>query len=143
MKVRRLLAVLALMTALISPALIARTTFAFDPYGTNGGVKAACNSSGANAGNANTQSPVCTSKPNNGNPLVGPDGLMIKAANLLALGGGIAAVIMIMINGFRFVMSGGTPDKVSSARDGLIYAIVGLIVIVVARSIIVFVINRL
>ncbi|MEO8785079.1 MAG: hypothetical protein ABI221_02040 [Candidatus Saccharimonadales bacterium] len=40
-------------------------------------------------------------------------------------------------------MSSGDPAKVSQAKNTILYAVVGLIVIVMARTIIVFVINRL
>lgn len=64
----------------------------------------------------------------------------IKAIiNLVTTIVGIIAVIMIIINGFRFITSGGDSNAVTSARNGLIYAIIGLVVVVLAQVIVRFV----
>ncbi|HET7640350.1 MAG TPA: hypothetical protein VFK47_16620, partial [Ktedonobacteraceae bacterium] len=67
----------------------------------------------------------------------------VKASNIIATLAGIAAVIMVIISGFMYVTSGGDPSKVNNARATLLYSIVGVVVIVMARTIIVFVINKL
>jgi hypothetical protein len=55
---------------------------------------------------------------------------------------GIAAVVMIIISGLRFVSSGGDSNKVSSAKNGLIYALMGLIVAAFAQILVHFVISN-
>jgi len=55
---------------------------------------------------------------------------------------GIASVFMIILGGFRFVTSGGDSGKVSSSRNTVLYAIVGLIVVAVAQIIVRFVLTR-
>ncbi len=52
---------------------------------------------------------------------------------ILSIVVGIAAVIMIMVSGFRYIVSGGESGKVSSAKTGLIYALVGLAVAAFAQ----------
>jgi hypothetical protein len=59
--------------------------------------------------------------------------------NLITVVVGIVAVVMIIVNGFRLITSGGDSNTVTSARNGLIYAIVGLIVVVLAQVIVRFV----
>lgn len=49
--------------------------------------------------------------------------------NALIVIAGIVAVFMIVWAGYKFVMSEGDSEKISSARKTLIYAIVGLIFI--------------
>ena len=55
---------------------------------------------------------------------------------------GIAAVLMVMYSGFQYVTAGGDSGKVSSAKNTLIYAIVGLIVAAFAEVIVQFVVKR-
>ncbi|MCU0667240.1 MAG: pilin [Patescibacteria group bacterium] len=55
---------------------------------------------------------------------------------------GIASVIMIMVGGFKYVTSGGDSSKTKTAKDTILYAIIGLIIVVLAQSIVWFVINR-
>lgn len=61
--------------------------------------------------------------------------------NVLSVLIGIASVVMIMIAGFRFITSGGDSGKVAAARSGIVYAIIGLIVVVLAQAIVHFVIG--
>jgi len=63
--------------------------------------------------------------------------------NILSVIVGIAAVIMIVVAGFRFVVSGGDSAAVASAKNGLIYVIVGLVVVALAQIIVHFVLSSL
>lgn len=62
--------------------------------------------------------------------------------NLLSILVGVVAVIMIIVNGFKFVISNGDTTAVASARNGILWAIVGLVVVAMAQVIVIFVINR-
>lgn len=55
---------------------------------------------------------------------------------------GIAAVITIVISGFRFVMSEGKSENVSAARSAILFAVVGIIIAIVAQLLIVFVLDK-
>lgn len=55
---------------------------------------------------------------------------------------GIAAVIMIIVAGFKYVTSSGDSSNISSAKTTLIYALVGLGVAALAQFMVHFVINR-
>jgi len=55
---------------------------------------------------------------------------------------GTASVIMIMVGGFRYVTSGGDSTKVGSAKNTLLYALVGLIIVALAQVIVRFTLNR-
>lgn len=78
-----------------------------------------------------------------GNPLVGPNGLLGKVTRIVAVFGGAVAVIMIMVGGLMYVLSDGDSGKISNAKNTVVYALVGLVVIGTAQSIIIFVIDRL
>lgn len=55
---------------------------------------------------------------------------------------GIAAVIMIMVGGLRYITSGGDSGRLASAKDTILYAIIGLVVVALAQIIVKFVINK-
>lgn len=54
---------------------------------------------------------------------------------------GVIAVIMILIAGIRFVTAGGDSNRVASAKNTLIYAIIGLFIAVIAQLIIHYVLS--
>jgi len=62
--------------------------------------------------------------------------------NVLSVLVGIAAVIMIIWGGFRYVTAGGDASKTTSARQTITYAIIGLIIVALAQFIVQFVIER-
>jgi len=62
--------------------------------------------------------------------------------NILSVLVGIAAVIMIIIGGFKYVTSAGDSSNVKSAKDTIIYAIIGLVVVAMAQMITGFVLDR-
>ncbi len=62
--------------------------------------------------------------------------------NILSVIVGIVAVIMIIVGGFRYITSGGDSGNVSSAKNTLIYAIVGLIIVALAQFIVHFVLSN-
>jgi hypothetical protein len=68
---------------------------------------------------------------------------IVNVINILSIVAGMAAVIMIVIGGFRYVVSAGDSGGVSAAKNTIIYAIVGLVVIAMAQAIVRFVIVRL
>lgn len=53
------------------------------------------------------------------------------------------AVLIIAIQGVRYVLSYGEPEKTTQARKGIIYAAAGLIVVFLADIIVAFVLGRL
>lgn len=72
----------------------------------------------------------------------GTDGVILKAAELVSIIAGIAAVIVIMIAAIMFITAGGDAGKISNAKKTIVYAVVGLVVIVLARTIVIFVIGN-
>ncbi|HMS23263.1 MAG TPA: hypothetical protein PKB09_00445 [Candidatus Saccharibacteria bacterium] len=90
----------------------------------------------------NPNSSVCQSSTTE-NPIFGPTGIITRITKILGFVVGVAAVIMMIINGFRFVISNGNPENVSKAKNGIIFAIIGLLVALFAEAIALFVLQRL
>ena len=88
---------------------------------------------------------VCEDKNNqNGrNPFWGADGLLGNIIDILSVIGGIAAVIMIILSGLKFITSGDNPQEISSAKNMIIYAAIGLIVIASAQVIVRFFLSQI
>lgn len=132
--IRKLATLLAMVVAfagtfaLVHPA----TTYAVDPF------QAACTQSG---GSGTGTATVCKSKSST-NPLVGKGGILNNVANILATVGGIIVVIMIIVGGIKYVTSSGDSAQAASAKNTIIYGLIGLIVIILARSIVGFVLTR-
>jgi len=63
--------------------------------------------------------------------------------NIMLFAIGILAVIMIIWGGIRYVLSGGDSGAVSSAKKTILYAVVGLIVAILAYAIVNFVITTI
>ena len=62
--------------------------------------------------------------------------------NILSWVVGVAAVIMIIIGGFKYIVSGGNEAGVNSAKNTILFAIIGLVIVAVAQVLVQFVINR-
>ena len=65
-----------------------------------------------------------------------------NAITVLSIIVGIAAVIMIIIGGFKYVTSGGDSAKISSAKSTIFYALIGLVVVALAQVIVRLVLTK-
>ncbi len=59
--------------------------------------------------------------------------------NTLSMIVGAVSVVMIIIGGFRYVISGGDSNGVSGAKNTILYAVVGLVIVLFAQVIVRFV----
>src|ERR1700744_3288031 len=73
-------------------------------------------------------------------PISGTHGVIFKATLIIATIAGITAVIIVVIGGFMLVTANGDSQKVAQARTAIIGAFVGLLLIALATSIVVFVV---
>ncbi|MDO8265398.1 MAG: pilin [Candidatus Saccharibacteria bacterium] len=62
--------------------------------------------------------------------------------NLASLVVGVVAVIMVIVGGFKYVTSQGDSGGITSAKNTIIYAVVGLIIVALAQVIVRFVVNK-
>jgi len=65
-------------------------------------------------------------------------GIFKSVLNILSYAIGAISVIVIIIAGLRLVLSGGDPQTLTSARNAIIYAAIGIVVFALAQSIVVF-----
>ena len=71
----------------------------------------------------------------------GINDLIATIINVFSVIVGIVAVIMIIWGGFKFITSGGDSGRVASARQTILYAIIGLIIVALAQFIVRFVLS--
>lgn len=74
--------------------------------------------------------------------LFGPNGAFTKITNVMLYVIGAISVIMLIIGGIRYVLSGGDSGAVTNAKNTILYAVVGIIVSILAYSIVNFVITN-
>ena len=124
-KIAKMISILAVLFAIL---FLPASAYAFNAY------------NGVNCQNANS-SALCTqsSKPT-GNALSGSNSLLVKATDFITIIAGIAATILIFIGSIQFVTSGGSPESVSTAKRTIIYTLIGIAVIVLARFIVIYVV---
>ena len=75
--------------------------------------------------------------------LFGVGGVVATATNILLFIVGALSVVMIIIGGLRYVVSGGNASNVSAAKNTILYAIVGLVIAFLAYAAINFVLGAL
>lgn len=75
-------------------------------------------------------------------PTTSLDSEIHTVINLLSLVVGLIAIIMIIIAGLRYITSAGEAEKIKSAKNTLIYAIVGLVIVALAQTIAHFVLTE-
>lgn len=69
------------------------------------------------------------------------DGIFKTVTNVLLFIIGAISVIMLIIGGIRYVVSGGDSGAVTSAKNTILYAIVGIVVAILAYALVNFVIG--
>jgi len=55
---------------------------------------------------------------------------------------GVIAVIMIIVGGLKYITSGGDSGNVTGAKNTILYAIIGLVVVALAQFIVKFVLGK-
>lgn len=103
-------------------------------------------SDSSNKGDKIFQDP-CRHSPNsaicqNQNPVKMED-LVKKGLNILTWVAGILAIIMIIYAGYLLVRSANDTNKITTAKNIILYSVVGLIVVVAANAIVSFVIKMI
>ncbi len=73
--------------------------------------------------------------------LFGSTGIFSTITNVLLFILGAISVIMIIIGGLRYVISGGNSTNVTAAKNTILYAIVGVIIALLSYAIINFVLG--
>lgn len=70
------------------------------------------------------------------------DGVIRFAINTISVVAGIVGVIMVIISGLKYITAQGDSSQISSAKNTLLYAMVGLVIAGLAQIIVHFVLNQ-
>lgn len=127
----------SLQALLIVPVLAFGVSLAV-PSGLTPVANAACtnDASGGLSGGAD-----CAKGTDQQADLFGPTGIFTKITNVLLFIIGAISVIMLIIGGIRYVISGGDSSAVASAKNTILYAVIGIIVALLAYALVNFVIT--
>lgn len=73
--------------------------------------------------------------------LFGTTGIFTTISNVMLFVVGAISVIMVIVGGLRYVISGGNSSNITAAKNTILYAVVGLIIAIMAYAIINFVLE--
>lgn len=135
-RIRKTMAIAAASLALAVIPALALSSASVSAQGTTGNPDIATNlkcgsNLTTNANNCDVQ--TGTTKINN---------IITTIINVFSIVVGIVSVIMIIYGGFRYVTSGGDSGNVSSAKNTIIYAIIGLVIVALAQFVVQFVLDK-
>lgn len=74
-----------------------------------------------------------------GNPI---ERIIKNITNVVSAVVGIAAVIMIIVGGISMMLAGGDTQKFANGRNTVLYAVIGIIVVVLAQALVRFILSR-
>lgn len=124
-KIKTLLTSLAAMLVIATPTLAPVAVYA-DSTTIKDGL---CQGANLQIGDSSN----CTNDTGNQQSL---NNLLTKIVNIFSIVVGVIAVIMIIVGGLRYITSGGDASKVGTAKNSIIYAIVGLVIVALAQFIV-------
>ena len=124
----KLLVVTALVVAGISQIVFQGTTFASTiSTDTCKGIELATGSATANGNSCEDSNDDEFGK------------IVRQVINILSILVGAISVIMLIIGGFRYIVSGGESSSTKAAKDTIMYALIGLVIVLFAQVIVRFV----
>lgn len=129
--IRRLLTPLAIIATLlgaVGTASVAQPAYAANP------LDSTC------ADGTISGSDICKDR---SDKLFGPDSFWTKLINTMIFVVGSIAVLMIIVGGLRYVLSGGDASGIKSAKDTILYSLIGVAIAIMAYAIVNFVVVRL
>ncbi len=89
-----------------------------------------------------SQSQSCNIQQTTAQAQTSVDTIITTVINIFSLVVGVVSVIMIIIGGLKYITSGGDSGNVSGAKNTILYAIIGLVVVALSQVIVKFVLGR-
>jgi hypothetical protein len=126
------------MTALLVAVPVIVPVAVYAAPGTCSGISGDV-ATGASDAVANGSTVDCSATGVDGGSIATDASNLVKIFSIIV---GVVAVVMVIVGGFRYITSGGDSGKVGSAKNSLIYAIVGLVIVALAQLIVHFVLNQ-
>ena len=110
---------------------IAMPVFAYDPF------KEACSGGSSSDFCKNATQQASEDR------IAGPNGILTKITQFIVFLAGGFAVIMVTLGGAKYTFSAGDSNAVKSAKDTILYALIGLVVALFSQAMVVFVLSKL
>ncbi len=76
-------------------------------------------------------------------PGVSDNSMVVTIFNIFLAIAGATALLVITVSGLKFTLSNGDPQTIAKAKNSIIYAVAGLVIIVFAATLTNFVFNRI
>lgn len=127
-KIRTLMMTLAMVLGVATVSLVPAATYAACPGGSPA-EQIQCGSNEVGGNNAGNQRNLTD--------------IVKTVINVLLFVIGAVAVIMIIIGAFRYVISGGDSSSVAAAKNTILYAVIGLVIAILAFAIVNFVVTSI
>lgn len=132
--IKRFITGLILALGLMVPALIAA------PASAQNVDQSLCNGANFNFTGGEDENSSCV--PGDAGAGAEVDSIVADVINIISLVVGVVSVIMIIIGGLRYITSNGDSGNVTNAKNTILYAIIGLVVVALAQLLVRFVIER-
>lgn len=132
--IKKILLIVSVFVVLIAPVFALQSASAVDI------LTGPCNDP-----NAQSKPEICKDNQTNSkdNPIFGPNGILTIVLRILSLIIGITSVLIIVVEGFRMVLAGDDAGTAATARRGIMWACVGLVITLVSQTLVAFVLNKL
>lgn len=136
-KIKQIITTALLSVMLVAPiAMVPAIAHAQQSFELQNGL---CSGSNANI-TADPASGQCAAETANANETV--NNTIARGLNLFSAIVGIIAVVMIIVGGIQYITSGGDSGNVTKAKNTILYAVIGLVVVALAQIIVKFVLGR-
>jgi type IV secretory pathway VirB2 component (pilin) len=90
-----------------------------------------------------SSSEICAPAESEDNLISGERSIFLIVADILTIAAGAVAVVMVIISGITMITSSGDSAKVKKSRDTIIFSVVGIFVVLLSRSIVIFIVGEL
>ncbi len=138
-KLKRIILTIAASLGLLAPAAMPATVFAADPADPE--TTAPSIQDGLCQGAELMVGADCTDV-TEANAAKGVNDIITTVINIFSIVVGVIAVIMIIVGGLKYITSGGDSGNITGAKNTILYAIVGLVVVALAQIIVRFVLTE-
>lgn len=90
-----------------------------------------------------SQSAFCKNKTDtNENPILTEDSIGRRIIQLVTLFAGVISIIVMILGGISFITSNGNAQKVTTAKNTILYASIGLVISLIAQFIVIFILSN-
>lgn len=130
---KRFLIAVTGISLLLTPALAPAVAHAQDISGS------LCQGTQSNFNISGTPDSSCANDTNASTTI---SSILAKVINVLSVIVGVIAVIMIIVGGLKYITSGGESGNISGAKNTIVYALIGLVIVALAQVLVHFVLAK-